>query len=67
MKIKIQTEYITLGQFLKLADIIGSGGEAKFAVKELEIYVNGKTENRRGKKLYTNDEIIVEGNKYNIQ
>mgnify|MGYP003292379319 CR=1 FL=1 len=38
MKIKITTEYVTLGQFLKLADIISSGGEAKFAVKEMDIY-----------------------------
>ena len=29
-KIPIKTEYITLGQFLKLADIISTGGEAKF-------------------------------------
>ncbi len=67
MKIKIQTEYITLGQFLKLADIISSGGEAKFAVKELEIYVNDELENRRGRKLYPNDNLTIEGNKYTVQ
>ncbi len=67
MKIEIQTEYITLGQFLKLADIISSGGEAKFAVKELHIEVNGELENRRGRKLYSNDVIVVEGNEFSIQ
>ena len=67
MKIKIHTEYITLGQFLKIADIISSGGQAKFAVKELEIYVNGEREDRRGRKLYPKDKVVVEGNAYVIE
>lgn len=67
MKIKIDTDYITLGQFLKLADIVSSGGEAKFAVKELHIEVNDELENRRGRKLYPNDKIIVEGKVYGIE
>ncbi len=67
MKIKIDTDYITLGQFLKLADIVSSGGEAKYAVKELSIQVNGEMENRRGKKLYPNDNIVVEGKAYVIE
>ena len=40
MNIKLSSEYVTLGQLLKMADFIQSGGEAKFAVKELSIYVN---------------------------
>ena len=38
-QITITTEYITLGQFLKFADIIGNGGEAKsfLTTKELEL------------------------------
>lgn len=67
MKIKIDTDYITLGQFLKLADIVSSGGEAKFAVKELHIEVNDELENRRGRKLYPNDKIIIEGKVYVIE
>lgn len=67
IKIKIDTEYITLGQFLKLADIISSGGEAKFAVKELDIEVNNEKENRRGRKLYVNDKIRVDGNEFEIE
>lgn len=42
--IKIDTEFITLGQLLKMTDWISSGGEAKLAVKELKITVNGKKE-----------------------
>lgn len=66
MKIPINTEYVTLGQFLKITDFISSGGEAKFAVKELEISVNGEPENRRGRKLYKSDKITIEGQNFEI-
>lgn len=59
--ITITTEYITLGQFLKLADCISTGGEVKFFVKETAILVNEEPENRRGRKLYPNDRISVQG------
>ena len=58
--IKIDTEFITLGQLLKMTDWISSGGEAKFAVKELKITVNGEKEDRRGRKLYPGDQISIE-------
>ena len=61
MEIKVINEYITLGQLLKKADFIQSGGEAKFAVKELDITVNGEKEDRRGRKLYPNDVVVIEG------
>ncbi len=64
--IKITSEFITLGQLLKLTDWIGSGGEAKFAVKELAIFVNGEKEDRRGRKLYPNDQITIENKSYTI-
>lgn len=59
-KVPIQTEYITLGQFLKLADCIATGGHAKIFLRENNIYVNGELENRRGRKLYPNDVVKVE-------
>jgi len=65
--IKIDTEYVTLGQFLKMTDWIDTGGQAKFAVKELDIKVNGEKENRRGRKLYPGDLIVIEGKKYQIE
>lgn len=60
-KIKINTEYITLGQFLKIVDIASSGGEAKYLVKELEITVDDDPENRRGRKLYPGMQVKVNG------
>lgn len=66
MKIELNKEMITLGQLLKVTDFISSGAEAKFAVKELEITVNGESENRRGRKLYVGDVIVIEGNEFEL-
>lgn len=60
-QIKIQGEYITLGQFLKKADLIDSGGQAKFFLQEVEIYVNQEAEHRRGRKIYRGDQIEIIG------
>lgn len=57
--IEIHSEYITLGQFLKLSNIAASGGMVKAILEEYKISVNGITENRRGKKLYPGDKISV--------
>ncbi len=61
IKVPIRTEYITLGQFLKLADCIDTGGQAKIFLAQHEIKVNGAAENRRGRKLYPNDTVSVKG------
>lgn len=66
MKIELNKEYITLGQLLKIADFVSSGGEAKILVKELEITVNGIKEDRRGRKLYEGDVIVIEGNEFEL-
>ncbi|MGV3465878.1 MAG: S4 domain-containing protein YaaA [Heyndrickxia sp.] len=59
--VKIETEYITLGQFLKLADVIQSGGMAKWFLSEHEVYVNGVQDQRRGKKLNEGDKVEIPG------
>lgn len=58
-RIEIRDTYITLGQFLKLANIISSGGMAKPFLEQMEVYLNGEPENRRGKKLYDQDVITI--------
>lgn len=60
-QIKIRDEFVTLGQFLKLADIISSGGQAKWFLQEYEVYVNEELEDRRGRKLYIGDEVDIPG------
>lgn len=59
--VTIKTDYIALGQFLKLADCITTGGQAKSFLEETIIKVNGELENRRGKKLYADYIVEVEG------
>lgn len=66
MEIKLNKEFITLGQLLKVTDFISSGGEAKFMVSELNISVNGERENRRGRKLFSGDVVIIEGKKFEV-
>ena len=58
---KIDTEYIKLDSFLKLADLVMSGGEAKLLIQEGEVKVNGAVETRRGRKLYPGDRVEIAG------
>ncbi|PAE12938.1 hypothetical protein CHI02_07075 [Niallia circulans] len=58
-QIKIDTDYITLGQFLKVAELIQSGGMAKWFLGEYEVFVNGEQDQRRGRKLRSGDEINI--------
>lgn len=58
--ILIDDAFITLGQFLKHADIISSGGMAKPFLMDYTISVNGEPDNRRGRKLYPGDTIDIE-------
>ncbi|NJN81353.1 MAG: S4 domain-containing protein YaaA [Caldilineaceae bacterium] len=54
-------EYIKLDQFLKLARVVQTGGEAKFLIQSGEVTVNGVEETRRGRKLYHGDLVMIEG------
>ena len=58
-KIKIESDYITLGQFIKFANITSSGGMVKAILAEYQIFVNDVAENRRGRKLYPGDKILI--------
>ena len=60
-KVPISTEFITLGQFLKIADIIQSGGMAKWFLSEHDVYINGEADNRRGRKLRNGDMLDIPG------
>jgi ribosome-associated protein len=49
----------TLGQALKVASLVGSGGEAKVVIQTGEVLVNGEVETRRGRKLEEGDVVEV--------
>ena len=63
-KIKIDTDYITLGQFLKFSNVIESGSLAKSFLLEHKILVNNEKENRRGRKLKENDLIDIDNSMF---
>jgi ribosome-associated protein len=52
---------IRLGQFLKLANLVESGGEAKPLIADGAVTVNGEVETRRGRQLVSGDVVSVGG------
>lgn len=65
-KVKIDTEFIKLDQFLKMVNIAPSGGQAKIIIMSEDVKVNGNIELQRGKKLRSNDIIEVHNKKFQI-
>lgn len=62
----IQTEFIKLEAALKFANATASGGEAKTAIQEGMVKVNGEICTMRGKKLYPGDRVEFMGVTYFI-
>ena len=60
-------ETIRLDQFLKLAQIVQSGGEAKVLIQSGKVEVNGIIETRRGKKLRNGDRVAHAGEEFVIE
>jgi S4 domain protein YaaA len=60
-EVNISTDYITLGQFIKMINILESGGMVKLFLQQEGVLVNGEQEHRRGRKLYPNDLVEIEG------
>lgn len=65
--IKLREDYIKLGQALKAAGLSESGVDAKFAVQEGLVRVNGQVETRRGRKLVNGDVVELDGNQIKIE
>ena len=61
-EIKLEAEFVTLGQLLKEAGVIETGGQAKCFLKETTVLVNGEPDDRRGRKLYPEDVVEVPDN-----
>ncbi len=60
-KLVLREEYIKLGQAIKAVGFVSSGVEAKIAIQNGEVSVNGETETQRGKKLYDGDVVSFNG------
>lgn len=57
----IKDEVIRLGQFLKLANLVDSGSDAKVVIAEGEVLVNGEVDTRRGRQLRDGDVVEFGG------
>lgn len=60
--VEIRDASIRLGQFLKLANLLESGAEAKQMIAEGQVDVNGEEEFQRGRQLRDGDVVSVFGN-----
>lgn len=65
--IKLREEYIKLGQALKAAGLVESGVDAKFAIQDGLVKVNGEVEFQRGKKLIAGDVVEYDGETIRIE
>ncbi len=65
-KIAITTEFIKLQDLLKLASAVSTGGEAKLAVSEGGVSVNGEICTQRGKKLRPGDVVAFGGRELTV-
>ncbi|MCX2755016.1 MULTISPECIES: RNA-binding S4 domain-containing protein [unclassified Gordonia (in: high G+C Gram-positive bacteria)] len=59
--VTIRDDSIRLGQFLKLANLIESGAEAKEVIADGLVTVNDEVETRRGRQLTIGDVVSVGG------
>lgn len=57
--VEIRGEMIRLGQLLKLAGVVDSGGEARELLLAGGVTVNGEAEERRGRQLHRGDVVAV--------
>ena len=62
----LRDDFIKLGQALKAANLCESVVDAKFAVQDGLVKVNGEVDERRGRKLYDGDIVEFEGKQIKI-
>jgi ribosome-associated protein len=64
--ISIRDEMIRLGQLLKLAGVVESGGDVKAVLETGVVRVNGEVETRRGRQLHRGDVIALRGQQLRV-
>lgn len=60
-EVAIRDETIKLGQFIKLANLVETGGIAKEVIANGEVTVNGEVDTRRGRTLRVGDVVCLAG------
>ncbi|WP_227997855.1 RNA-binding S4 domain-containing protein [Nocardia australiensis] len=66
VEVPIDDDAIRLGQFLKLANLIESGSEAKTVIASGLVRVNDEVELRRGRQLHPGDVVAIAGHKARV-
>lgn len=64
--ITIITEFIKLQDLLKLANLVGTGGEAKIVIQNGDVLVNGEVCTMRGKKIRPGDMVAFDGKELTV-
>jgi ribosome-associated protein len=64
--VEIGDDMIRLGQFLKLAGAVDTGGELKSRIADGEVLVNGEVDVRRGRQLRRGDVITIDGEQIRV-
>ena len=67
ISVSITTEFIKLEALLKLANLVGTGGEAKMLIQDGQASVNGEVCTMRGKKLRPGDTVQFQGQEILVQ
>lgn len=65
-KIPTRNGEIRLGQFLKLANLIDSGADAKHLIAAQVVQVNGAIESRRGRRLVRGDVVTFNDETFEV-
>lgn len=65
--VKLKDDYIKLSQALKVSGLAESGVDAKYAILDGKVKVNGQTELQRGKKLRAGDVVSYDGETVRIE
>ena len=66
MDVEVGERGIRLGQLLKLANLVDTGGAARGLLESGEVRVNGEVETRRGRQLRPGDVVAFAGNRARV-
>ena len=64
--VEINSEFIKLGQALKLAGLVDNGGLAKDVINDGLVSVDGEVDTRRGRKLFGGEVVEFEGQQVKV-
>jgi ribosome-associated protein len=65
-EVQVGEDGIRLGQLLKLANLVDTGGAAKEVLEAGDVTVNGRAESRRGAQLKRGDVVALHGQKVRL-